>query len=87
MLHDFNGKKQKIIQTCRQVDEGHTGVIKVGILQNLLSCLDVILGKGDMINCFQRLGVTFEGEKFIRYEPMMRLLHYDNHGECWAIKK
>ena len=28
MMHDYNGKKQKIIQTCRQIDDMKSGVVK-----------------------------------------------------------
>ena len=86
MLHDYNGKKSKIIQTCRQIDEGSIGVIKVPIMQNLLNCLDVNLSQADMSECLHHLGLTFEGMQFVRYEPMIRLLQYDNHNECWTLK-
>ena len=86
LLHDFNGKKAKIIQTCKQIDEGNTGVIKVPILQNLLNCLDVAISPADMSACLNRLGLTFEGVQFVKYEPMIRSLQYDNHGECWTFK-
>ena len=72
MLNDYSGKKSKIIQTCRQIDEGRTGVVKVSIFLNLLNCLEVELSLQEFQDCFQQLGVTYEGIQFIKYEPMLR---------------
>jgi len=41
LLHDFNGKKSKIIQTLKQIDDVRSGVVKTLVFTNLLACLDV----------------------------------------------
>ena len=47
VLHDYNGKKAKIIQTCRQIDDMRGGVVKTVVFQNLLNCLDVVLDRNE----------------------------------------
>ena len=32
-------------------------------------------------------GITVDNVQFIKYDPVMRLLYYDNHNEVWAIRK
>ena len=51
MNNDFNGKKQKIIQTCREIDDMKSGVIKTNVFQNLLSCLEVEVQQEDLAEC------------------------------------
>ena len=41
MLHDFHGKKSKIIQTLKQIDDLKSGMVKFNVIANLLTCLDV----------------------------------------------
>ena len=41
MKNDFNGKKFKIIQTLRQIDEMNTGVIKSDLFHSILKCLNL----------------------------------------------
>jgi len=59
MEHDFNGKKAKIIQTLRQIDDMKTGVIKTNIFQNLLNCLDVEVDKAELAESLRSLGLTY----------------------------
>ena len=35
----------------------------------------------------KKLGLNYQGTQYIRYEQMVRLMHYDNHSEKWIIKK
>ena len=35
----------------------------------------------------KKLGLTYQGVQYVRYEQMVRLMHYDNHSERWIIKK
>ena len=39
--NDFSGKKLKMLQTLRNVDELRSGIVKLQVFQNLLECLDV----------------------------------------------
>jgi len=48
---DFNGKKAKILQTIRQIDDQKMGIVKSAVFQNLLSCLDVEISRADMDQC------------------------------------
>ena len=47
VINDFNGKKAKIIQTLKQIDEFRSGVVKSAVFQNLVSCLDVEVDEKD----------------------------------------
>ena len=47
IINDFNGKKAKIIQTLKQIDEFRSGVVKSAVFQNLVSCLDVEVDAND----------------------------------------
>ena len=85
MLHDFNGKKSKIIQTLKQVDDLRSGMVKLVVFQNLLSCLDVEVDEKEMEDCAKRCGLTYEGLTYIRYENVLRQMHYDNHTEKWSM--
>ena len=87
IIHDFNGKKAKIIQTCRQIDDQKSGCVKTIVFQNLLNCLDVQLDRNEWNECQMKHGITVDNVQFIKYDPVMRLLYYDNHNEVWAIRK
>lgn len=86
MVHDFNGKKGKIIQTLKQIDELRSGVVKLNIFQNILSCLDVQLDQADLDECQKKFGMSYQGLTYIKYEAVLRIMHYDNHSEKWIIK-
>ena len=86
VLHDFNGKKSKIIQTLKQIDDMRSGVVKTSVFTNLLSCLDVEVDEGDYEECQKKLGLTYQGIQYIKYEIVLRQMHYDNHTEKWAIR-
>lgn len=86
MMHDYNGKKQKIIQTCRQIDDMKSGVVKAVVFSNLLSCLDVEVERADFVECLRLHGIIFEGVRYIKYDPVVRLLYYDNHNESWNLR-
>lgn len=51
VMHDFNGKKAKIIQTLKQIDDLKSGVVKTVVFKNLLSCLDVELDEAAFEEC------------------------------------
>ena len=51
VMHDFNGKKAKIIQTLKQIDDLKSGVVKTAVFKNLLSCLDVELDEAAFEEC------------------------------------
>ena len=85
--NDFNGKKAKIIQTLKHIDEFRSGVVKSAVFQNLVSCLDVEVDAQDFQEALKKLGLNYQGTQYIRYEQMVRLMHYDNHSEKWIIKK
>ena len=87
MNNDFNGKKYKIIQTCREIDDMKSGVIKTNIFHNLLSMLEVEVQHEDLAECQRVHGIVFEGNRYVKYEPVIRLLSYDNHSETWTIRK
>ena len=87
MLHAFNGKKAKVIQTLRNVDELKSGVVKTVIFQNLLSCLDVEIDQDDLADCQRKFGLTYQNSNYIKYELVLRLMQYDNHSEKWVIRK
>ena len=59
ILHDFNGKKAKIIQTLKQIDDMKSGVVKSVVFRNLLSCLDVELEEADFAECQKKLGLSY----------------------------
>lgn len=48
---DFNGKRAKIIQTCRQIDDIKSGLVKTVVLANLLNCLDVSIDRAEFLEC------------------------------------
>ena len=87
MAHDFNGKKAKIIQTLRQIDELKTGVVKTVVFQNLLNCLDLEVDRDDLLDCAKKHGLKYQGANYVRYEEVLRLMHYDNHSEKWQFNK
>mmetsp|Transcript_1651 Transcript_1651/g.2287 ORF Transcript_1651/g.2287 Transcript_1651/m.2287 type:complete len:164 (+) Transcript_1651:104-595(+) len=87
MLHDYNGKKHKIIQTCRQIDDMRSGVVKSNVFQNLLDCMEVDVERGEFAECLKLHGVLFEGSRYIKYEAAVRMLSYDNHTESWHLRK
>ena len=87
ILNDFNGKKAKIIQTLKQIDEFRSGVVKSVVFQNLVGCLDVEVDANDFQEGLRKFGLTYQGAQYVRYEQMVRLMHYDNHSEKWIIKK
>ena len=87
ILNDFNGKKAKIIQTLKQIDEFRSGVVKSVVFQNLVGCLEVEVDANDFQEGLKKFGLTYQGVQYVRYEQMVRLMHYDNHSERWIIKK
>ena len=86
MLHDFHGKKSKIIQTLKQIDDLKSGMVKFNVIANLLTCLDVEIDQVELDEYQRRVGLTHEGITYIKYENMLRLMQYDNHTERWTIK-
>ena len=62
------------------------GVVKSTVFQNLLNCLDVEMSNAEMRRCQQIYGLLFEGVAYIRYEVVLRQMHYDNHAESWRFK-
>ena len=52
----------------------------------MLSCLDVDLDPVELAECFKKLGLTYQGVYYVRYEPILRQMHFDNHSEKWTIK-
>ena len=72
IMHDFNGKKAKIIQTLKQVDDIRSGVVKTSVFQNLLSCLDVEIDAADMAEIQKKLGLVYQGAPYIKYEIVLR---------------
>ena len=87
LANDFNGKKSKIIQTLRQVDETKSGLVKQSILENIIGCLDVQLDQDDLDECQKKQGFYYQGQPYIKYEAVVRLMHFDNHAEKWAIRR
>ena len=87
LLHDYNGKKSKIIQTLKQIDDIKSGVVKTVVFENLLRCLEVDLDSADLAEYQQRHGLTYQGVPYIKYEAVLRLMQYDNHSERWTFKK
>ena len=59
ILHDYNGKKNKIIQTLKQVDDMKSGVVKSNVFLNLLSCLDVEIDQADFADMQKKLGLSY----------------------------
>ena len=87
ILHDFNGKKAKIIQTLKQSDDIRSGVVKTSVFQNLLSCLDVEIDASDLAEIQKKLGIVYQGVPYIKYEIVLRQMQYDNHSEKWVVRK
>ena len=87
LQNDFNGKKSKIIQTLRQLDELKSGVVKQSIFENIIGCLDVQLEQEELDECQKKLGLCYQGQPYIKYEAVVRLMHFDNHAEKWAIRR
>lgn len=58
-MNDFNGKKYRMLQTLKQVDDIKSGVVKAVVFQNMLSCLDVDLDPVELAECFKKLGLTY----------------------------
>lgn len=61
------------------------GVVKSAVFQNLLNCLDVELTNSDMVQLQSRFGIIFEGVHYVRYEAILRELHFDNHADRWMF--
>lgn len=56
------------------------------VFQNLLSCLDVDIDKAELNECLKKQGLTYQGTSYVKYEQVVRMMHYDNHIERWGIK-
>lgn len=87
LVNDFNGKKSKIITTLRQIDELRSGVVKQSVFENILTCMDVELEQDDLDECRRKLGLTYQGASYIKYDVAVRMLFFDNHSEKWAIRR
>ena len=87
LSNDFNGKKSKIIQTLRQLDEAKSGLVKQSIFENIIGCLDVKLDQEDLDECQKKQGLCYQGQPYIKYEVVVRLMHFDNHAEKWTIRR
>ena len=74
------------MHTLRQIDDNRMGVVKSAVFQNLLNCLDVEMSNAEMRRCQQIYGLQFEAIPYIRYEAVLKLMHYDNHAESWRFK-
>ena len=83
--NDYNGKKSKIHNTLKQIDDSRMGVVKSAVFQNLLNCMDVELTNSDMVQLQSRFGIVFEGVNYVRYEAILRQLNFDNHADRWMF--
>jgi len=72
MLHDFNGKKAKILHTLKQIDDIRSGYVKLVVFQNLLSCLEVEVEPELLDGLYKKVGMTYEGLPYIKYEAVLR---------------
>jgi len=61
-------------------------MVKFVVVQNLLSCLDVEIDQAELDDYGKRFGLTHENITYIKYENLLRMMHYDNHSERWYIK-
>ena len=90
LLNDFNGKKSKMLQSLRQLDELKSGVIKQSVFENILGCLDVQLDQVELDEWQRKQqpgGLCFHGQPYIKYEAVIRSMHFDNHSEKWALRR
>jgi len=71
-VHDFNGKKAKIIQTLKQIDDLKSGVVKTIVFKNLLACLDVEIDDTEFAEFQTKLGLIYQGQQYIKYEVVLR---------------
>lgn len=63
-----------------------SGVVKTAVFKNLLACLDVELDEADFAECLKRLGLSYQGQSYIKYEVVLRQMQYDNHTEKWVVR-
>ena len=42
--------------------------------------------RADFVECLRLHGIIFEGMRYIKYDPVVRLLYYDNHTESWNLR-
>ncbi len=63
------------------------GVVKSTVFLNLLSCMDVEIDQAEYAEVSKKLGLSYQGVTYVKYESILRLMHYDNHSERWNIKK
>lgn len=70
----------------KQIDDLKSGVVKTVVFKNLLSCLDVEIDDQEFAEFQSKLGLVYKGEQYIKYEIVLRQMHYDNHRERWTIK-
>ena len=47
--------------------------------------MDVELTNSDMNQLQSRFGIIFEGVHYVRYEAILRQLHFDNHADRWMF--
>ena len=59
LMHDYCGKKQKILQTLKQIDDIRGGVVKAVVFENMLNCLDVDVDPAELSESIKRLGLSY----------------------------
>ena len=87
VMHDFDGKKAKILATLRSIDDVKSGMVRFEVLSDLIGCLEMNITKDDFKNLRRQYGMNYQGVDFIKYDPVLKQLKFDNHSEKWYLQK
>ena len=84
-IGDFNGKKAKILQTLKGIDEMKSGICKTEVFLNLLDCLDVEISDEDLATICRKHSLASNGVNYLKYHSVLKALRFDNHTETWIL--
>lgn len=80
--HAEQGRKQKVLESLKAVDEQSTGLVKANVFFNLLACMDIGLAEQD------EREIKAKHSKFgqVRYEQAIKRLTFDAIREEWTYQ-
>ena len=53
----------------------------------MLECMEVDISDEDLTAIKKRFGMNYQGDIFIKYEPVLKSFKFDNHKEKWVVVK
>lgn len=71
-LHDFDGKKSKILSTLRTIDNVKSGMVRFDVLSDLIGCLEMDIRREDVRDLKRQYGMSYQGVDFIKYDPVLK---------------